>query len=163
LVKTTRLWVLLGITVLAVSACSTTPSKTEEQTKKAAETNTALGQQYMNRGQYEIALEKLKRAVAYDKTYAPAYTMLGVLYETIGKTDDAAEAYALAVKYDPEGGDVNNNYGAFLCRTGESGKADDYFLTAIDDPFYQTPEIALSNAGACALSSGDLDKAESFF
>ena len=41
----------------------------------------------MDRGQYEIALEKLKKAVAYDKTYAPAHTMLGVLYETIGENE----------------------------------------------------------------------------
>jgi type IV pilus assembly protein PilF len=32
----------------------------------------------------------------------------------------------------------------------------------VDDPFYSTPEIALSNAGSCALERGDLDKAEKF-
>jgi len=57
---------------------------------------------------------------------------------------------------------VNNNYGAYLCGTGRQKEAERYFLTAVDDPFYDTPAIALSNAGACALTLGDLDKAESF-
>jgi len=156
-----RILILL-ITILLMVACSSTPKPSEESARKAAETNTALGRQYMERGQYEIALEKLKRAVAHDKTYAPAHTMLGVLYETIGELDQAGQEYKKAVQYDPTDGDVNNNYGAFLCGTGKRKEAEPYFLTAVEDPFYNTPEVALSNAGACALSRGDLDTAESF-
>jgi type IV pilus assembly protein PilF len=145
-----------------LAACSSTPNKSDEDLRKAAETNTALGRQYMERGQNEVALEKLKRAVAYDKTYAPAHSMLAILYETIGQTEKAGEEYRQAVKYDPQGGEVNNNYGAFLCGTGKQKEAEPYFLAAVADPFYPTPEIALSNAGSCALERGDLDKAESF-
>ena len=35
-------------------------------------------------------------------------------------------------------------------------------LTAVEDPFYQTPAIAWSNAGSCMLRDGDLDKAEKY-
>jgi type IV pilus assembly protein PilF len=156
-----RILILL-FTALFVVACSSTPDNSEESARKAAETNTALGRQYMERGQYEVALEKLKRAVAHDKTYAPAHTMLGILYETIGEMDEAGREYKNAVQYNPKNGDVNNNYGAFLCGMGERKKAEPYFLTAVEDPFYSTPEIALSNAGSCALARGDLDRAESF-
>lgn len=148
--------------MLLVPACTGTPEKSEGENRKAAETNTALGRQYMDRGQYEISLEKLKRAVSYDKTYAPAHTMLGVLYETIGETASAEKEYRLAVHYDPSDGDVNNNLGAFLCGVGKRQEADQYFQTATTDPFYSTPEIALSNAGSCALARGDLDKAEEY-
>jgi len=147
---------------LLLAACSSAPEKSEQSMRKAAETNTALGRNYMDRGQYEIALEKLKRAVGYDKTYAPAHTMLGVLYETIGEIEDAGKEYRLALRYDPEDGSVNNNYGAYLCANGQPQDADKYFLAAVADPFYQTPAIALANAGSCALDRGDLDKAESY-
>jgi type IV pilus assembly protein PilF len=153
---------LLIITVLLVTACSSTSNKSDDEMRNAAETNTALGRQYMERGQYEISLEKLKRAVAFDKTYAPAHSMLAILYETIGEMDEAGEEYKLAVRYAPKNGDVNNNYGAFLCGTGRSEEAVPYFLTAVEDPFYDTPEIALSNAGTCVLAQGNLDKAETF-
>jgi type IV pilus assembly protein PilF len=153
---------LILFTVFFIVACSSTPEKSDESSRKAAETNTALGRNYMERGQYEIALEKLKRAIANDKTYAPAHTILGVLYETIGKTEEAGVEYKLAVHYAPENGDVNNNYGAYLCAIGKREEAEKYFITAVDDPFYSTPAVALSNAGSCALARGDLDKAETF-
>jgi len=154
--------ILILVMVFFLTACSSTPEKSEQSMRKAAETNTALGRNYMDRGQYEIALEKLKRAVGYDKTYAPAHTMLGVLYETIGEKEAAGKEYRLALRYDPEDGSVNNNYGAYLCANGQPEDADRYFLAAIADPFYQTPGIAMANAGSCALDRGDLDKAESY-
>jgi type IV pilus assembly protein PilF len=153
----------LALLALLLSAgCASEPKKSDAELRKAAETNTALGRQYIDRGQYEVALEKLKRAVAYDQTYAPAHTLLGVLYETIGEQEDAEAEYRLAVRYDPEDGDVNNNLGAFLCQNGKPREAGPYFDTAVDDPFYSTPQVALTNAGACALDRGELDKAESY-
>jgi type IV pilus assembly protein PilF len=160
-VKATLRLTILGLALLLV-ACSSSPKKSDTELRRAAETNTSLGRQYMDRGEYEVALEKLKRAVAYDKTYAPAHTMLAVLYETIGQMDEAGVEYRKAVQYDPQDGSVNNNYGAFLCGVGKQKEAERYFLTAVEDPFYDTPAIALSNAGSCALAIGDLDKAESF-
>ena len=155
--------ILLGLIVLSlIAACSSTPKKSDAALRKAAETNTALGRQYLDRGQYEISLEKLKRAVGNDKTYAPAHTMLGVLYETIGEDEDAEKEFRLAVHYDPTDGDVNNNLGAFLCRNGKAAEATPYFDTAVEDPFYSTPGVAYANAGSCALQRGDLDKAESY-
>ena len=154
--------ILLLFTLIFVVACSSTPDISEKSARKAAETNTSLGQGYMDNGQYEIALEKLKRAVANDRTYAPAHTVLGMLYETIGETGKAGEEYQEAVKYAPENGDVNNNYGAWLCASGNPKEADKYFVAAVADPFYRTPAIALSNAGSCALAAGDVDKAETF-
>ncbi len=158
-----KMKIALLVLILLITACTTSGREDEERNnRKAAETNTSLGQEYMRRKQYEIALEKLKKAVAYDMTYAPAHTVLAVLYETIGELEQAEKEYAAAVKYDPSDGDINNNYGAFLCRSGEGKKADQYFLKAVKDPFYQTPEVAYSNAGNCSLEQGDLDKADAF-
>jgi type IV pilus assembly protein PilF len=158
-----KMRIALLVLVLLLTACVSSVNEDEESNaRKSAETNTSLGQGYMQRGQYEIALEKLKRAVAYDKTYAPAHTVLAVLYETIGELDQAEIEYEAAVKYDSRDGDINNNYGAFLCRIGKGTGAEKYFLTAVKDPFYRTPEVAYSNAGNCALEQGDLDKADTF-
>jgi type IV pilus assembly protein PilF len=160
-----KMRIALLILVLISTACATSTQEREDEenkNRKAAETNTALGQGYMQREQYEIALEKLKKAVAFDKTYAPAHTVLAILYETIGELDQAETEYAEAVKYDPGDGDINNNYGAFLCSIGKSKDADQYFQKAVKDPFYKTPAVAYLNAGNCALAQGDLDKADVF-
>ncbi len=162
-----RLAATLLLSALLLTGCgsgSTLTKNADEPSKgrKAAETNASLGRQYMDRGQYEVALEKLKRAVAYDKTYAPAHTLLGVLYETLGQKDQAFEEYRLAVRYDPTDGDVNNNYAVFLCGKNKREEADRYFQTAMKDPFYSTPAVVYGNAGLCALGANNLDKAERY-
>ena len=95
---------------LSVSGCVSTQSTDDESAaRKAAETNTELGRQYLARGDYEIALDKLKRAIAHDKTYAPAHTVLAYLYEYVGDDQQAGREYREALKYDPSDGSVNNN------------------------------------------------------
>lgn len=163
LLKSAACVVICLFASLMLSACATSgTSKTGEKSegRKAAETNTALGRQYLERKQYEVSLEKLKRAVAFDNTYAPAHTMLGVLYETIGEKSKAGEEYKLAVRHDPDDGEVNNNYAVFLCGQGQYREADRHFETALKDPFYTTKYVAAGNAGLCAMNNNDLDKAE---
>jgi type IV pilus assembly protein PilF len=84
----------LGVATLAVlasliAACASSPKSGDEESSalRAAKTNTELGRQYISRGEYEVALEKLNRAIAFDKRYAPAHTVLAYLYEKIGETD----------------------------------------------------------------------------
>lgn len=156
------------ICLLAVSligGCASTPDGGNDgsNARRAAELNTQLGQEYMSRGQYEIALEKLKKAADSDDDYAPAHTLLAVLYETIGEMDNAGRHFRDAVRALPDNGDVNNNYGAFLCRSGKPRGVDRYFDAALEDPFYRTPEVALTNAGVCARQRGDLGEAEARF
>lgn len=156
--------ICLPLLLLLVACAGTprTPDGTHSPGRQAAELNTSLGQEYMSRGQNEIALDKLKKAVAADPHYAPAHTMLAVLYERIREPGLAEEHYQLAVKAAPNNGDVNNNYGIFLCKGGKLSAAESYFLKAVDDPFYRTPAVALANAGTCFLQNNDLDKAEKY-
>lgn len=158
----TLLWALLAALLLSACAGTQRPPDEKSSARKAAETNTALGRRYMDRRQYEVALEKLRRAVAHDPSYAPAHTLLGVLYETLGMIDKAGDEYRLAVRHAPTNGDVNNNYAVFLCGQGKGEQAEKYFQAAIDDPFYDTRQVAYANAGKCALDRGDLDKAERY-
>lgn len=153
---------LLAATLSLTACVTTTEEDPGTDARKAAELNTQLGREYMSRGQYEIALEKLKKAVASDDEFAPAHTMLAVLYETIGEDDNAAPHYKAAVEADPDNGDVNNNYGSFLCRTNPQRGVDRYFLTALDDPFYRTPEVAMTNAGTCVAKLGEFEQAETY-
>ena len=150
--------ILLFTILVFVSACASQQQDDPDeksQSRKAAESNTSLGLEYMNRGQYEVALGKLKKAVKADPDYAPGHTVIAVLYERIGEMDLAGRHYRKAYDADPTSGDVNNNYGTYLCKTGKEDKAIEHFLAALDDPFYSSPSVALTNAGSCALGKGD--------
>jgi len=145
--------------------CAANPAREDSKDSKArhaAEINTQLGREYMQRNQDEVALEKLKKAISMDNNYAPAHTMIAVLYEKLGEENLAEKNYYEAVRIAPGNGDVNNNYGAYLCRNGKGQDAERYFLKALDDPFYKTPAVAMANAGACQLKLGNVDKAETY-
>ena len=158
--------ILLGA---MLAACASTSGRSSagggEPTaaQSAAETNLKLGQAYMQQGQLELALDKLQKAIALDPRSPQAHTVLAVLLERIGRTEQAARHYALAVEHAPTDGSVLNNHGAFLCRSGRYAEADALFRRALDDPFYRTPAAALANAGVCADEAGDVARAEQYF
>ncbi|HET6604186.1 MAG TPA: type IV pilus biogenesis/stability protein PilW [Xanthomonadaceae bacterium] len=157
---------LLLAPVLALSACATGGGRSSASetgtTRSAADVNVQLGQKYMERGDLEIAMEKLRKAVELDPRSADAHTMLGVLYERIGRVELAGEHYARSVALDGDDGVMLNNYGGFLCRQRRYDEADAMFAKALEDPFYRTPNAALTNAGVCAMQAGRLERAESY-
>ncbi|HET6632775.1 MAG TPA: type IV pilus biogenesis/stability protein PilW [Rhodanobacteraceae bacterium] len=137
------------------------PQETEAQQRQdAARVHTQLGQQYMQRGQLERALEKLQTALRFDPGYVPAQTVIAVLYDRIGKLALAEQHYRQAVKLAPDKGSVNNNLGAFLCRIGKADESIGYFKKAVSDPFYATPAAAYVNAGACLMKLHRAKEAE---
>jgi type IV pilus assembly protein PilF len=56
-----------------------------------------------------------------------------------------------------------NSYAGFLCRTHKTSEGEKLFLKVAQDPLYQTPEVALVNAGVCVRSAGDNITAERYF
>jgi type IV pilus assembly protein PilF len=149
-----------------LAACSTgqgsnikKESAASERTD-AARVNTELGQKYMQQGKLEFALDKLNKALGYDSSYADAHTVIAVLYERIGDMKQAEEHYRRAAQIKSKGGNELNNYGAFLCKLGRYDEAAGYFERAMSDPFYSTPEVALTNAGTCMVKAGKRDAGE---
>ena len=122
--------------------------------------HTELGQKYMQQGNLKVALDDLNKALSYDPDYVDAHTVLGLLYERIGDPKQAEEHYRRAAQLRPKSGNELNNYGTFLCRAGRYDESKDYFERAIADPFYNTPDVALTNEGTCLLKGGKKDEAE---
>lgn len=157
---------LLTVTLLSIlTACVSTGPKAPKpaaETVEGAVINVKLATGYIKRGEYEIALEKLKRALQFDPNYAMAHTVIGVLYGRIGDLDKAGTHYKRAVELSPNDGGVLNNYAQYLCQMKQYQKAYPYFKKAVEQPFYRTPASALSNAGRCSIDEGDLDSAEAY-
>lgn len=129
---------------------------------RAAEANTRLGVGYLEQGKLQIALEKLELAVRQDPKHAPAHLALGIINQSIGRNDKAIDHMKTAVALAPGDGSAHNNYGVLLCRVGRFAEADRQFLAALEDPFYQTPEVILANAGSCARRWGETERAERY-
>jgi len=155
--------------LLLLGACASSPDSPRSgraastADASAAELHIKLGQGYMEQGEYEVALERLTRAIQLDPNSADAHTVIAVLYERIGRRERAETHYRRAVALKPEAGMMNNNYGTFLCHSGRFDESIAYFSKAIDDPFYRTPEAALANAGSCSRKAGRSEQAERFY
>lgn len=135
----------------------------QEKARSAAEFNVELGLQYMQQGMNKVALEKLQKAVRQDPTLPSAHNAIAVLYEKLGELDQADHHFQRAVRLDEKDSRAHNNYGAFLCRHDRWEDAQRHFVEAATDPLYETPELAYTNAGVCAESAGDMEKAEAYF
>ncbi|OOG64501.1 type IV pilus biogenesis/stability protein PilW [Rhodanobacter sp. B04] len=138
-------------------------SSKAQQAIDAARVHTELGQHYMDNGDMQTALVKLNAALKFDPNYAPAHTVIAVLYQKINNLPEAEVHYRKAVELEPTKGDPNNNLGVFLCHTGKVAEADQYFRKAVADPFYQTPDVALTNEGVCQLQVNDVAGGEASF
>lgn len=134
-----------------------------DQAREAARIHTELGQHYLASGDLQTALSKLTTALQFDPSYVPAQTVIAVIYERINKLPEAEVHYRKAVALDPTKGDTNNNLGLFLCSTGRYAESYTYFQKAVADPFYQTPDIALTNEGICQLRNHEVVAAEASF
>jgi type IV pilus assembly protein PilF len=140
------------------------PSQTKAQkAQSAADVHTRLAQHYIEIGNLQGALEKVKLAVDEDPGYVPAQTVMAYIYERINDVPNAEAHYRRAVELQPDKGDTNNNLGQFLCRIGKGRDALPYFTKALADPFYKTPDMALTNQGICQLQMGDRASAEASF
>lgn len=166
--RTACVLALLACITLVLGACGGTGGGTrkrgnDDPDKQAAEMQVKLGQGYLQQGKLEIAQEKLQRALQLDPSSVDAHTMLAVLNERISRPEQAERFYRRATELKPDGGAVNNNYGAFLCGKGRYDEAETYFQRAIADPFYKTPGDAFGNAGACAMKAGKTEVAAGYF
>ena len=152
--------------VAMLAACTNAGSGNVKQESKetekvdAARVHTELGQKYMQQGNLKVALEDLNKALTFDPDYVDAHTVLGLLYERINDPKQAEEQYRRAAQLRPKSGNELNNYGAFLCKVGRYDEAAGYFDRAVADPFYNTPAVALTNAGTCQLKAHKLEDAD---
>lgn len=141
-------------------ANKTTQNKTEEQ--RAAEVNLQLGVEYMQRGQDDIALSRLRKALTIDENYADAHNAIAVMYQKLGQTAMATKHYERALALEPLNSDILNNYGQYLCQQNRVNEAERAFLKAVENPIYRKPEFPYTNAAICVLRNQQFSKAKQY-
>jgi type IV pilus assembly protein PilF len=130
--------------------------------KYRAKIHTELAAAYYQAGNPAVALEEVRIALEADPGHVQAYSVRGLVYAQLKEVAKAEEDFQRALKIAPKNPDINNNYGWFLCETGQPRQSIQYFLNAVKDPLYETPEVAYANAGRCALKAGDMDGAQEY-
>lgn len=146
-----------GSVELAVSR-----QETSDPGRQRAKVHTELGKLYLRNAHHEVALNEARIALESDSSYAPAYSLRGLIYMALRKNDFAEDNFRQALgmaRNDPE---INNDYGWFLCQNGRAKESIAYFQVAINNRIYNEPGRALANAGRCAVEAKDDAQAERF-
>jgi type IV pilus assembly protein PilF len=164
---------LLGLILIVLAGCAAQPSEPPHDTgtiigevgdpRNRAKLHTELASLYYSNGNLGVALEELRAAASADQNYAPAYGMYGLVYMQMKDQTRAEESFERALRLSPNDGDINHNYGWYLCQSGREPASVKYFLQAIRNPLYATPWRSYSAAGVCTLKMNQLKDAEAFF
>ncbi len=158
----------VGLVLLATGGCissttTTSQASSNPSNEEAASRNFELGVRYYRNGSYELARERLQRALDFDPHMAMAHMTLGLTYQKLENKRLATEHYELAVKYEPNNFTVRNAYAVFLCGQREFDEAEKQFERAVDHRENDNPELMLTNAGVCMAQKPDYEASESFF
>lgn len=153
----------------ALVACASSTASAPTDTKPVvsdpvsrARVHTELAALYYQQGSMKTALEELATATKIDPQYAPAYSMLGLVYMQLGEQAPAEQNFQKAVALAPNDPDIRNNYGLFLCDTKQYQKGLVQLDAALANPLYNTPARALDNAARCAQDMGNVELANRY-
>lgn len=139
---------------------ATASDLTESQRRAQIRLQLAIG--YFQQGQMSVALDELKQALQSDPNFADAYNMRGLIYMEMGEPRLAEDNFLRALKLAPNNPETANNYGWFLCQSGREKDAMTHFESALRNRSYQSPMVALNNAGVCSLKLKDYAAAERY-
>ncbi len=153
----------IALGVLLSACVSNQSSMPKAQPERAAEINLELGVDYLRKGNLAQAKEKIERALGQDPRNAKAHAAAGLLYDRLGEQRKSESHFDRAISLDGKNPEVRNNYAVVLCQHREFDRGEKMALSALNDPLYKTPEVALMNAGNCRLSAGDAKGAEAHF
>jgi type IV pilus assembly protein PilF len=139
-----------------------TTASDQTAAQRRAEIRMQLAVGYYEQGQYPVALDEVKMALAADPQYADGYGMRALIYMAMGETGLAEDNFVKARKLAPANPELANNYGSFLCQNGRVAQALPQFDAALANKAYQSPAKAANNAGSCALKINDYAAAEKY-
>jgi len=167
-----RLAIVLGWVVVAGCAtqqqpsqgikpsADTTGSEVEERVRARLRTELAAG--YFERGNMSVALEEVTIALRADPNYGPAYNVAALIHTALKQDSLAEQNFIQALRINPQDADANHNFGWFLCQRKREADGIKYFLAAVNNPLYQTPERSYLNAALCARAIGNNAAAEEY-
>jgi type IV pilus assembly protein PilF len=151
---------ILGI---GLAACSHDNGFKKASPEVQANTNMQLAIEYMKLGKLASARDFMETALSQDPGNADVQMTAGIVYERLNEKAKAERAYSTMYRLGKGDPNIQNTYAGFLCRTGKVAAGEKLFVEVARSPLYQTPEVALVNAGVCVREAGNLVDAERYF
>jgi type IV pilus assembly protein PilF len=152
--------VILGA---CLAACVHNSEFKKASPQVTAATNMQLAIEYMKLGKLGDSRDYIERALSENPGNADVQMTAGIIYERLNDIPKAERAYSAGFRLGKGDPNIQNTYAGFLCRTGKAVAGEKLFADVAHNPVYQTPEVALVNAGVCVRGTGDLVDAARYF
>lgn len=153
----------LCLSCALLAACVPTgPTTRIVQSDDAADQNYQLGARYYRNGNYDLARDRLERAISIDRRMAHAHSLLALTLVELGQDRLAVESFNRAVRLAPNNPDVRNAYAIYLCQKNNFDEAIVQFERAIGIIENEETYVMMTNAGVCISKKPDLDMAEKY-
>lgn len=155
---------LLILSALAISGCSTTSNLKNPKNTSVIKTQIAV--EYIKNGDVDSAKNALDEAIKKDSNNAMAYMMMGVTYQLDGNPSSLKQADAFfkkAISIEPQNAQIRNNYGQYLFVTENYKAAIVEFSLAANSLGYSGRDSAFSGIGYSYYNLQDMDLAQSSF
>lgn len=125
---------------------------------------TELAVEYMRSRDYRSAVVAIEEALKIDPKYDVAWLVRAQIYQILKVNEKTQESFQRALALSPNGAEINNNYGWFLCDVMQQyNQSIPYFDKALADPTYPSPETANLNKGICSSRMRQYNLADAYF
>ena len=129
-------------------------------TRRRAIIRLQLAAGYLERGQFEVALDEVKRAISADPAYSVAYNMRGLIYAQLGDKGLAEESFRRALSLNGRDGDAQHNLAYVLCEQGHYAQARQFFDAALGNSLYHNKEKTRIAQAVCEIKAGNIAAGE---
>jgi serine/threonine-protein kinase len=125
---------IIALVVWQPFAPETVPTESDATatTSLTAEEHFRRGNELIQAGELEKAVDEYKRALEMEPGNVDALTNLGVVYYNLGQLDDAVEQYSKALEVAPDDADIHSNLAAAYVQMNQLDKALEQYLTAVE-------------------------------
>lgn len=159
-------WLGLALGALVLTGCGggkgERPGAGPDPKERPGDLYVELSAEYLQRGQLEPALDRAQYALRMDPKNGRAHYMLAIVEQRLGRIKESEQAFAEAVRLEPDNPDFRNAWGYVLCSQGRFDEALREMQQAADDPLNKNADIALMNAAACAKRARRDTQADTF-
>lgn len=143
---------------LFLCLCVSTPSFAND--RKLAEIQTRLAFEYLKINDLVNALNSAQKAEAADRRYNLGLLSMALVYAYGDDNQQAEKYFKRALALDKNNGDVNTQYGWFLCqKLNQVDNAIPYFDAAINNNFYNGSQLTQFQKAQCYRKVGRNDEA----
>lgn len=157
--KSRFLWISSVLFLVCFLSCA----GNSELKKKQAEAIRNLGEAYMEKENYTLALRELLKAEKIYPKDPYLQNDLGLAYQAKRKTDLAIDHFKKALTLKPDYVDAKNNLGAAFLYKKDWNAAIKLFHEVAEDLIYVTPHYPLSNLGSAYYHKKEYDLSEKYY